>query len=946
LKIDRFLLLPKKWLFGTIAFLLFPIGFSPADEREVRENSAQTESTAESISSLVERLGSESHAQRRAAFSQILRVGQSAQSEIDLAVDSSDRQIAESAKQLQVLLRVVAKCGDPQIALDVADIFLEADEQNLSKLAERGLWQLAELFLDEHSSLEVRCQKEFYQDMLVWYLIQKLIDHAEQQGNAELAWPVVSRLAPIELVCWTANKLQLPMPREPADEYEQAVRLFYEGKIDEALDRKISNQLKYRFAARGFRWKQFESSDIRDALIGVQKNPGTLAASAFIAETVGDRPKSESLWRQAFEVDDDVASFTEQETEAAYKALLRSAPINQSANTDEPTGQKPAEFYQLMIALLLSGRTEPVERYLLQESPQAAFAFSGREDYSQAFQILGLDPELKNFDQWLAKQKSLAKERLANFDRTEGNLSLLAPALNLGQVGSILASVGKREQAQKILIELIQLARRYKSQEADVLNRCVLRWLGRDRWRELCIDVISAQFENFQKEQKQQILEKLFPHLGTVALPMLLECPECKESLKNPSWPKAFEQLVHLERCDRDFFGPSANTVVRSWILRVAQQFNKQPAEEEDYSYMAGSSLVGLAKLANDWDDTSTALELLGINKGTAIRDFDAYLLAAQICLKTKQFDTALQLISAVPASSRDQHWNHIVRMESMLSSGRIDLAEKQMRSHWMRMPAVNWNSDPSAGYRVMDDLMDEKRWEDALEYGERGFVIERNLNYTTFWQTRQYAMTLEELNQHSRSADVLRSSFLELMRPSSIVVRIMAASNDLDMVRYFAGSERTSRAVVLIEKGDFDGARHELDIAYRLNSHDVEPVINTYTRLVKLGKNELADEVFAPFESALKKQIQSWPEDAMTLNNLAWMYAKCDIKLNEALELSTKSTSLVPNSAVYLDTLAEVHYRRGEVDAAISTMRECVKLDPRAKGYRKNLVRFSSGKE
>jgi tetratricopeptide (TPR) repeat protein len=165
-------------------------------------------------------------------------------------------------------------------------------------------------------------------------------------------------------------------------------------------------------------------------------------------------------------------------------------------------------------------------------------------------------------------------------------------------------------------------------------------------------------------------------------------------------------------------------------------------------------------------------------------------------------------------------------------------------------------------------------------------------------------------------------------------------------MVRYFAGSERTSRAVALIEKGDFDGARHELDIAYRLNSHDVEPVINTYTRLVKLGKNELADEVFAPFESALKKQIQSWPEDAMTLNNLAWMYAKCDIKLNEALELSTKSTSLVPNSAVYLDTLAEVHYRRGEVDAAISTMRECVKLDPRAKGYRKNLVRFSSGKE
>jgi tetratricopeptide (TPR) repeat protein len=114
---------------------------------------------------------------------------------------------------------------------------------------------------------------------------------------------------------------------------------------------------------------------------------------------------------------------------------------------------------------------------------------------------------------------------------------------------------------------------------------------------------------------------------------------------------------------------------------------------------------------------------------------------------------------------------------------------------------------------------------------------------------------------------------------------------------------------------------------------------------LVKAGQHEFAQQLFSQFESALKEQIRQWPEDAMSLNNLAWMYAKCNVKLNEALELSRKAVGLVPSSAVYLDTLAEVHYHRGEVDLAIETMRDCVRIDPRGKGYRKNLVRFSTGK-
>jgi predicted Zn-dependent protease len=70
-------------------------------------------------------------------------------------------------------------------------------------------------------------------------------------------------------------------------------------------------------------------------------------------------------------------------------------------------------------------------------------------------------------------------------------------------------------------------------------------------------------------------------------------------------------------------------------------------------------------------------------------------------------------------------------------------------------------------------------------------------------------------------------------------------------------------------------------------------------------------------------------------------MYAKCDYKLETALNWSARAVELSPTSAVYLDTLAEIQFRMGNVTQAIESMRGCIKLDPRGSHYRANLVRF-----
>ncbi len=219
-------------------------------------------------------------------------------------------------------------------------------------------------------------------------------------------------------------------------------------------------------------------------------------------------------------------------------------------------------------------------------------------------------------------------------------------------------------------------------------------------------------------------------------------------------------------------------------------------------------------------------------------------------------------------------------------------------------------------------------------------------MHYYAFWQMRQYATVLEELEQHQRSADVLRTILVDMLRPTSTIVRYFSATNDLDLIRFTAARQRISQAIALIQREDFTAARRELDIAFRLHSQDVEAVVSCYPLLAKAGKTDFANELLSQFEASLKSQLEKWPNDAMTLNNLAWMYAKSDVKLDQALQLSNKAVELVPSSAVYRDTLAEVQFHSGDIEGAINTMRECVRIDPRELGYRKNLIRFSDARK
>jgi predicted Zn-dependent protease len=98
-----------------------------------------------------------------------------------------------------------------------------------------------------------------------------------------------------------------------------------------------------------------------------------------------------------------------------------------------------------------------------------------------------------------------------------------------------------------------------------------------------------------------------------------------------------------------------------------------------------------------------------------------------------------------------------------------------------------------------------------------------------------------------------------------------------------------------------------------------------------KQGKTE---EAIAAFEKA----ISIAPDSPATLNNLAWLYAQKSDSLARALRYAEKANELVSNQPSFLDTLAEVRYKMGEISKAREILKKAVSLDPKSEYLQKRL--------
>ncbi|QPF73681.1 PEP-CTERM system TPR-repeat protein PrsT [Roseateles sp. DAIF2] len=113
----------------------------------------------------------------------------------------------------------------------------------------------------------------------------------------------------------------------------------------------------------------------------------------------------------------------------------------------------------------------------------------------------------------------------------------------------------------------------------------------------------------------------------------------------------------------------------------------------------------------------------------------------------------------------------------------------------------------------------------------------------------------------------------------------------------------------------------------------------NDVAFVLYLGDRALARNDHAAAEQRYKDALLLQPENALALNNLAWLKNRSGKA--EALELAEKANKLAPGQPPFMDTLAEVYATQGNVAKAIDVQKAAVALDPERHLHRFHLAKY-----
>jgi Flp pilus assembly protein TadD len=175
-------------------------------------------------------------------------------------------------------------------------------------------------------------------------------------------------------------------------------------------------------------------------------------------------------------------------------------------------------------------------------------------------------------------------------------------------------------------------------------------------------------------------------------------------------------------------------------------------------------------------------------------------------------------------------------------------------------------------------------------------------------------------------------------------LINLSSAASWTDPVRFLTipALAHLCKAREARDHGDLPTALRELQIYQQYFPFSSDVAIEWTPALDALGEHAKADELFNTTYEKLDSLGKKYPKSATYLNDLAWMSACCSRRLDDALKASQTAVDLQPSDYQLLDTLAEVHFRRGDRQSAIDIETRATKLstDPY---LQRQLKRFQS---
>jgi hypothetical protein len=159
----------------------------------------------------------------------------------------------------------------------------------------------------------------------------------------------------------------------------------------------------------------------------------------------------------------------------------------------------------------------------------------------------------------------------------------------------------------------------------------------------------------------------------------------------------------------------------------------------------------------------------------------------------------------------------------------------------------------------------------------------------------------------------------------------------------WLVAAERRCRARALAAAGRLEDMNKEVSAAVAVEPN-IDLCIDLVSELTKGGHKKEADGVYTRCTAVHETVCKEYPKSGWAHNNAAWLMARCRRDLDGALEHARKGVELESDNAGHLDTLAEVHFQRGDKEKAVELMKKCVKMQPTYEYFRNQLKRMQAG--
>ena len=216
---------------------------------------------------------------------------------------------------------------------------------------------------------------------------------------------------------------------------------------------------------------------------------------------------------------------------------------------------------------------------------------------------------------------------------------------------------------------------------------------------------------------------------------------------------------------------------------------------------------------------------------------------------------------------------------------------------------------------RVFDQRIAEKP-DDSWRISDRAWLEERLLDWAAAEKLYTRAIEVDSVADHYLSRSGVRSA----LGDDAGALADAQLAYDLDTSSKVA---RATLAMTLAETGLTDDALALYPSTIEPSTDDGQAEL--LSRADSLMRGKRPDESIELLDAALRKRATS-PE---LLNSRCWVKALAGVDLGNALADCTRAIELAADPAAYFDSRALVHYRAGEMDAALADINAALALNP-----------------